>query len=43
MQTAEHLPIHQARDLLDWLEAQGIKAREVVTEEDGTMTVRWAA
>ena len=41
--SADHLPISGARDLLDWLEGQGIAAEQVVVEDDGTMTVRWAA
>lgn len=43
MNSAEHLPIAAARDLLDWLEGQGIRADEVKLEADGTMTVRWPA
>jgi hypothetical protein len=41
MKSAEHLPISAARDLLDWLEGQGIRAHDVKLEADGTMTVRW--
>ena len=41
LQAAEHLTITQARDLLDWLQGQGIRAHEVKLEPDGTMTVLW--
>jgi hypothetical protein len=41
LRAAEHLTISQARDLLDWLQGQGISAHEVTLEPDGTMTVRW--
>jgi hypothetical protein len=41
MQAAEHLTIAAARDLLDWLQGQGVRAHEVKLEPDGTMTVRW--
>jgi len=41
MQTAEHLSITEARDLLDWLQNRGIRAHEVTLEPDGKMTVRW--
>jgi hypothetical protein len=41
VQSAEHLNIAQARDLLDWLDGQGVRADEVKLEPDGTMTVRW--
>jgi hypothetical protein len=41
MQSAEHIPMAAARDLLDWLQNQGIQAQEVKLEADGTMTVRW--
>jgi hypothetical protein len=41
MRAAEHLSISEARDLLDWLEGQGIRAHEVSIESDGKMTVRW--
>ena len=43
LQAAEHLTITQARDLLDWLQGQGIRAHDVALEPDGTMTVRWPA
>jgi hypothetical protein len=43
VRSAEHLPIAAARDLLDWLEGHGIRAQEVIVEDDGTMTVRWSA
>jgi hypothetical protein len=38
---AEHLSIADARDLLDWLQGQGIEPHEVTLEPDGKMTVRW--
>jgi hypothetical protein len=41
MRSAEHLSIAEARDLLDWLQGQGIRAHEVTLEPDGRMTVRW--
>ena len=41
-QVAEHLSISEARDLLDWLQARGVRAEEVKLDPDGTMTVRWA-
>jgi hypothetical protein len=41
MNSADHLSIAAARDLLDWLEGQGIRADEVKLEADGTMTVLW--
>ncbi len=43
MRSAEHLSIAEARDLLDWLQGQGIRAHEVALEPDGKMTVRWPA
>jgi hypothetical protein len=42
MNSADHLSITAARDLLDWLQGQGIQAHEVKLEADGTMTVLWA-
>ena len=39
---AENLTIAEARDLLDWLEGQGIQAQDVTLGADGKMTVRWA-
>lgn len=41
LQAAERLSIAAARDLLDWLDGQGVRAHEVTLESDGTMTVRW--
>jgi hypothetical protein len=41
--TAHHLSIHDAEDLLDWLEGQGIHANEVRLDGDGHMSVSWAA
>jgi hypothetical protein len=41
VQSAEHISLTDARDLLDWLEAHQIKPIEVLLEADGTMTVRW--
>ena len=38
---AEHLSIADARDLLDWLQGQGIQPHEVTLESDGKMTIRW--
>jgi hypothetical protein len=38
---AENLTISEARDLLDWLEGQGIQAHDVTLGTDGKMTVRW--
>lgn len=43
MRTAEHLSIAEARDLLDWLQGQGIRAHEVKLDADGKMTIRWPA
>jgi hypothetical protein len=43
LRSAEHLSIAEARDLLDWLQGQGIRAHEVKLEPDGKMTVRWPA
>jgi hypothetical protein len=43
VRAAEHLSITQARDLLDWLQSQGVQANEVKLEADGTVTVRWPA
>lgn len=39
---AENLTIAEARDLLDWLEGQGIQAHDVTLGPDGKMTVRWS-
>jgi hypothetical protein len=41
VRTARHLTVTQAGDLLDWLEAHGIQAREVQIEPDGYILVRW--
>jgi hypothetical protein len=41
VRAAEHLSITQARDLLDWLQGQGVQADVVKLEADGTVTVRW--
>jgi hypothetical protein len=43
LRSAEHLSLTDARDLLDWLEGQKIRPKDVVLEADGTMTVRWPA
>ena len=40
---AANLTISQARDLLDWLEAHGIRASEVTVDPAGKMIVRGAA
>jgi hypothetical protein len=40
---AGNLTITEARDLLDWLEAHGIRASEVSADPAGKMIVRWAA
>ena len=42
VRSAHHLNVSQARDLLDWLEAHGITAQEVVLDGDGTFSVRWS-
>jgi hypothetical protein len=41
IRVAAHLTITDARDLLDWLEVHGIRARDVAIEPDGYMSVRW--
>jgi len=40
---AANLTVTQARDLLDWLEAHGVRASEVKADPAGKMIVRWAA
>ena len=39
--SVENLSVAAARDLLDWLEGQGIRTDDVTLEADGTMSVRW--
>ena len=39
----EHLTVTEARDLLDWLEGQGVRPTTVNVQADGHMTVRWPA
>jgi hypothetical protein len=37
----EHLPIHEAQELLDWLEGNGVESREVSVISDGYVSVCW--
>jgi hypothetical protein len=39
--SASGLTIREAEELLDWLEANGFKQREVVYTPDSKLTVRW--
>jgi hypothetical protein len=38
---AFELSFTEATNLLDWLEAHGVKRREVMLEKSGMITVRW--
>ncbi len=41
VRVAPGLTFDEARDLLDWLEANGVTATDVEVEESGLVTVRW--
>ena len=43
IRSAEHLTVTEARDLLDWLEGQGVRPTTVNVQADGHLTVRWPA
>lgn len=41
MRIAQGLTLDEARDLLDWLEANGVDNPELDIEDVGDFTVRW--
>lgn len=38
---ARALSFSEARNLMDWLEANGVNQREIVLDPSGTITVSW--